>query len=114
MKIAITAASGQLGHAIAKAATALIGRDKVIAIARTPAKAADLHRRLDRHVAIAEAHAGDGEARHVRTKQALSDYVLAELRSHGSQLPEASILDILATDLELNVQGLTWWLDNRA
>jgi len=79
-----------------------------------PAKAADLHRRLDRHVAIAEAHAGDGEARHVRTKQALSDYVLAELRSHGCQLPEASILDILATDLELNVQGLTWWLDNRA
>ena len=42
MKIAVTAASGQLGHAIAKAATALIGRDKVIAIARTPAKAADL------------------------------------------------------------------------
>jgi glyoxylase-like metal-dependent hydrolase (beta-lactamase superfamily II) len=78
-----------------------------------PAKAADLHRRLDCHVAIAEAHAGDGEVRHAATKQELSDYFLAELRSHGCTLPDSSILDILATDLELNVQGLTWWLDQR-
>lgn len=77
------------------------------------AQAAELHRRLDAHVAIAEAHAGDGEVRHAATKQALTDYLLGELRSHGCTLPEATILDILATDLELNTQGLTWWLDHR-
>ncbi len=77
------------------------------------AQAAELHRRLDAHVAIAEAHAGDGENRHEATKQALTDYLLGELRSHGCTLPEAAILDILATDLELNTQGLTWWLDHR-
>ena len=77
------------------------------------AQAAELHRRLDAHVAIAEAHAGDGEVRHAATKQALTDYLLGELRSHGCTLPEAAILDILATDLELNTQGLTWWLDHR-
>jgi hypothetical protein len=78
-----------------------------------PAQAANLHRRLDAHVAIAEAHVNDGEARHAATKQELTAYLMAELRSHGCGLPEATILDILATDLELNVQGLTWWLDHQ-
>ena len=78
-----------------------------------PAQAADLHRRLDRHVEIAESHASAGESRHAATKQELTAYVLAELRSHVCTLPEATLLDILATDLELNVQGLTWWLDHR-
>jgi glyoxylase-like metal-dependent hydrolase (beta-lactamase superfamily II) len=78
-----------------------------------PAKAADLHRRLDQHVALAEAHANDGETRHATIKQELTATILAELRSHGCTLPEATILDILATDIELNVQGLTWWIDHR-
>lgn len=78
-----------------------------------PARGVDLHRRLDAHVAIAEAHAKDGETRHAAIKQELTTYLLAELRSHGCTLPEATILDILATDLELNVQGLTWWMDHR-
>lgn len=78
-----------------------------------PARAADLQRRLDRHVAIAEAHANDGETRHAAIKRELAAYLLAELRRHGCTLPEATILDLLATDLELNVQGLTWWLDHR-
>ncbi|MBU1359747.1 MAG: SDR family oxidoreductase [Gammaproteobacteria bacterium] len=39
MKIAITAASGQLGAAIVKATTQLVGADNVVAVARTPAKA---------------------------------------------------------------------------
>jgi hypothetical protein len=28
-------------------------------------------------------------------------------------LPDATILEVLATDLELNAQGLAWWLDHR-
>lgn len=42
MKIAVTAASGQLGRAIVKATTALIGSEHVIGIARTLSKAQDL------------------------------------------------------------------------
>lgn len=78
-----------------------------------PARGADLHRLLDRHVELAEAHANDGETRHAAIKQELAAYFLAELRAHGCTLPEATILEILATDLELNVQGLTWWVDHR-
>ena len=78
-----------------------------------PARAADLHRRLDAHVAIAEAHVNDGETRHAVIKQELTAYLLAELRAHACTLPEAAILDILATDIELNTQGLIWWMDHR-
>jgi NAD(P)H dehydrogenase (quinone) len=42
MKIAITAASGQLGRAIINATISVVGRGNVIGIARTPAKAVDL------------------------------------------------------------------------
>lgn len=42
MKIAVTAASGQVGAAIVKAATQLIGSDGVIAVFRTPEKAKGL------------------------------------------------------------------------
>ena len=51
--------------------------------------------------------------RHQRIKQAMTDYLLAEIRKHGCQLPEATLLDIWATDLELNAQGLCVWLDSR-
>ncbi len=78
-----------------------------------PARAADLHRRLSRHVELVEAHANDGETRHAAIKEELAAYFLSELRTHGCTLPDATILDILATDLELNVQGLTWWMDHR-
>jgi NAD(P)H dehydrogenase (quinone) len=42
MKIAVTAASGQLGSAIVKAAVNLLSKDNVIALARTPDKAQHL------------------------------------------------------------------------
>ena len=41
-KIAITAASGQLGGEIVKATSLLIGKENVIGLARTPAKAYSL------------------------------------------------------------------------
>ena len=79
-----------------------------------PAQAEALRRRLDAHVAIAEAHAGAGEGRHAAIKQGITDMLLTDLRAHGCTLPEATILEVLATDLELNAQGLAWWLDHRA
>ena len=42
MKIAVTAASGQLGTAIVEATSRLVGQDSVIAVARTPDKAKTL------------------------------------------------------------------------
>lgn len=42
MRIAVTAASGQLGSEIAKAAMKLVGSDNVVGFARTPARAANL------------------------------------------------------------------------
>ena len=78
-----------------------------------PAKQADLHRRLNDMVAIGEKHADAGENRHAAIKADSTAYLLAELRAHGCTLPEAEILEILATDLELNTQGMTFWMDHR-
>lgn len=78
-----------------------------------PAQAANLHRRLDALVAIAEQHAQAGEARHALVKQGVTDYLLGEIRAHGCTLPEAEIIEVLATDLELNAQGLEFWIDHR-
>lgn len=77
------------------------------------AQGAALLRRMDASVAMAEAAAGEGEGRHARIKGELTAYLLAELRAHGCTLPEAEIIEVLATDLELNAQGLGVWLDTR-
>lgn len=78
------------------------------------ARAADLLRHLDALVALAEAERDAGEARHTRIKAAMTTYLLAQIRQHGCTLPEAQILEIWATDLELNAQGLGVWLDSQA
>ena len=54
MKVAITAANGQLGAQIVKAALAVIPRANVVGLARTPAKA--------KHLGI-EVRPGDYNAR---------------------------------------------------
>lgn len=71
----------------------------------------ELLRHLDCLVAIALAERHAGEARHARIKQAMTDYLLAEVRQHGCRLPDEQVLAIWATDLELNAQGLGVWLD---
>jgi glyoxylase-like metal-dependent hydrolase (beta-lactamase superfamily II) len=52
--------------------------------------------------------------RHERLKQAFGDIYLAELRRFGSTLPESRLRELLATDIELNAQGLGAWLDKKA
>lgn len=78
------------------------------------ARAAELLLHLDSLVALAEREANAGEARHARIKQGMTDYLFGALRQHGCRLSDQAILDIWATDLELNAQGLGVWLDQRA
>lgn len=72
----------------------------------------DMHRRIDAVVKLAVAERTAGEARHERIKSALTQYLLGEIRNHGCLLPEQSLLDIWAGDIELNAQGLGIWLDS--
>ena len=76
-------------------------------------KGRELLRHLDTLVVLAESEANAGEARHARIKQAMTDYLLGEIRAHGCTLSDSELLDIWATDLELNAQGLGVWLDQR-
>jgi glyoxylase-like metal-dependent hydrolase (beta-lactamase superfamily II) len=78
-----------------------------------PQRGAELLRRLDALIALAEAEVGVGEQRHARLKQVMTDYLLAQVHEHGCTLDEASVLDCLGTDIELNTQGLCVWLDTR-
>lgn len=72
-----------------------------------------LHQHLDALVALAKAEdTQPAEGRHARTKQALADYLFSAIRAHGCELPESVLQEIWATDIELNTQGLLFWLDS--
>lgn len=70
-----------------------------------------LLRRLDALVEFALAEQDAGPDRHSRIKQAMTSYLLEQIREHGCTLPDSVLLDIWGTDLELNTQGLCVWLD---
>ncbi|MGE5490103.1 MAG: MBL fold metallo-hydrolase [Actinomycetota bacterium] len=72
----------------------------------------DLLRRLDIHVEIALQEKDTGPSRHERIKGRLTDYLLEEVQAHGCTLPKEAVLELWATDLELNAQGLGVWLDS--
>ena len=74
-----------------------------------PGGARDLLRRLDHLVVLALA-----EKTAEGLKEAMADYLIAEARDHGCTLPEAALRDIWAMDLELNSQGLSYWLEKSA
>lgn len=51
--------------------------------------------------------------RHQRIKSRITSYLLDSASKHGCLIPKETILEIWATDLELNAQGLGVWLDSR-
>jgi glyoxylase-like metal-dependent hydrolase (beta-lactamase superfamily II) len=53
----------------------------------------------------------DHTARHARLKEAMQAYLLMQTRMFGCTLPDAQLMDIFATDIELNTQGMGVWLD---
>lgn len=79
-----------------------------------PRLAADLHRLVDAHVALALQVQGSGAERHARLKEGITGVVLDEAQRYGWTMPEAQLLELLAMDIELNAQGLACWLDARA
>lgn len=70
-----------------------------------------LHSRIDTLVDLANAYARHGNERHQALYEEMMSWLIARLREHGCMLPRASLEELLATDVELNVQGLEVWLD---
>jgi hypothetical protein len=78
----------------------------VIEVARL---GAELLRRVDTFAALAETAPGEGEAR----KAALRASLLRFLCDEAPEVAPALLAGVLETDLELNAQGLLWWLEHR-
>ena len=77
-----------------------------------PRLAADMHRLIDAHVAIAERHEA-AEGRKALIEQDIWALVGEEATRAGWTVPEAEWRRILALDVELNAQGLDVWLEAR-
>ena len=73
--------------------------------------AADLHRLIDAHVAIARAGAGAIDRRHQIIRAGLTALLLEESARQRWPLDEAALLELFEVDLDLNAQGLEVWLD---
>ncbi|MDK9715472.1 MAG: MBL fold metallo-hydrolase [Sulfuritalea sp.] len=67
-------------------------------------------RLLDQYVAIALA-AGEDESKTASIRNGLTKLLLTEAHAHGCRLSDEEILEIWHLDLELNAQGLAFWLD---
>ena len=75
------------------------------------AKALDLHRMIDAHVAIALREKNVGAERHARIRAGLDELLLEETKRFGCRLADTDVLTVFDADLELNTQGLVVWLD---
>lgn len=53
----------------------------------------------------------DAPNRHEALRQALNEVYLRRAHEHGCTLPDAEVLELLASDIELNAQGIAVWLD---
>ena len=67
-------------------------------------------RLLDRYVEIALAASAE-EDKNSAIRDGLTALLLDEAHRHGCRLSDADILDIWHLDLELNAQGLAFWLE---
>jgi glyoxylase-like metal-dependent hydrolase (beta-lactamase superfamily II) len=67
---------------------------------------------IDAMVVAARALADESD-RHAKLKAAFRDIYVAELRRCGSTLSDSQLNELLATDVELNAQGLSVWLDKK-
>lgn len=80
-------------------------------VGRLPRLAGDLRYMLDEFVRLAEGVRDEGEARHRLMSEKMESYLLERLFAHGCTLESKTARELLANDVELNVQGLGVWLD---
>ena len=82
---------------------------------RIPASA-ELERQLRKSIKsfvdIAEAAAANSEQPRDEIMQQMENHLLAGLRSHGCQLSDQQSRELLKEDIDLNTQGLEFWLKN--
>ena len=72
----------------------------------------DLHRLIDAHVAVAEQERNAGPDREARILAGLWALMDAEAVRQGWRLEQAAWREVLRADIELNAQGLHYWLDH--
>lgn len=72
----------------------------------------DLHRLIDAHVAIAERERDAGPDREARILEGLWALMDAEAARQGWRLEREQWREVLRSDIELNAQGLHYWLDH--
>jgi glyoxylase-like metal-dependent hydrolase (beta-lactamase superfamily II) len=77
------------------------------------AQAANLHRLIDAHLAVARLETEAVPERHSRIRAGLAHLLVDEAKHFGCRLQPAEILEIYAADLDLNAQGLGVWLDSK-
>lgn len=80
-------------------------------VTNLPLLAANLHTLIDEFVRLTRAVEGAGEARHDALKAAIEQSLIAAARAHGCTLATEHMRELLAGDVELNVQGLLVWRD---
>ena len=73
----------------------------------------DLHRLIDAHVAVAERERNAGPERGARILDGLWALMDAEAARQGWRLNADQRRAVLGMDIELNAQGLDYWLDQR-
>ncbi|MBQ1657812.1 MAG: MBL fold metallo-hydrolase, partial [Rhodocyclaceae bacterium] len=73
----------------------------------------DLHRLLDAFVAVAQAARGEGEERCAEIRAGLEEIIREEAERQVWPLPVEEALRVLHGDLELNAQGLAFWVDEQ-
>ncbi|MGM0676032.1 MAG: MBL fold metallo-hydrolase [Pseudomonadota bacterium] len=72
---------------------------------------AEQHELIDAYVDMAREHGDTGEGRHEALVEEMMTLLVKRLRAHGCDLPEPRIRELLGMDVELNVQGLEFWVD---
>ena len=76
------------------------------------AKGEALHRLVDAHAELGLREKDAGAARPERLREGIKRIFLEEARRWGSRRADARVLDIYSNDVELNAQGLGFWLDS--
>jgi glyoxylase-like metal-dependent hydrolase (beta-lactamase superfamily II) len=77
-------------------------------------KAQQLHRLIDAHVDIARRERESGEQKASNIRAGLAALLLAEARLFACRLADDEILDVFAADLDLNAQGLAYWVERES